>query len=144
MPVQTQERRPWPAPLADRVAGDASAEQIAGAIVAVWQEIDLALNPIIGHRGVAALFNRSLYLTATAHPWLIVGHQGATAAIDPSALQAVLARQDAAEAAAGGIALFQQFRELLASLVGAPLTDRLLQPTWARPAGVSPVQDAAS
>jgi len=144
MPVESHQSRPWPAPLADRVAGDASAEQIAGAIVAIWQEMDQSLNPIIGHRGVAALFNRSLHLSAAAYPWLTIGHQGATTAIDPSALQAVLARQDAAEAARGGIALFQQFRELLASLVGAPLTDRLLRSVWARSAGASPVQDTTS
>jgi len=144
MPVQRQEDRPWPAPLVDRVAEDASAEQIAGAIVAIWQEIDQALHPIIGHRGVAALYNRSLHLTSAAHPWLTIGHLGATAAIDPSALQAALARQDAAEAAGGGIALFQQFRELLARLVGSGLTDRLLHSVWARSAGASPVQDTTS
>jgi acetyl-CoA acetyltransferase len=53
--MENKAHRPWPAPLGDRVADDASAGQIADAIVALWQEIDQALHPIIGHRGVAAL-----------------------------------------------------------------------------------------
>jgi hypothetical protein len=139
-----RERRPWPTPLADRVTEDASAEQVAEAIAALWQEIDQALHPIIGHRGVAALYHRSLHLTAAAYPWLAIGHRGLTAEVDPSALTTVLAQRGAAEAAAGGAALFQSFRELLTSLVGASLTDRLLRSVWAHPAGISPAQDTSS
>ena len=76
MPLKSQPSRRWPAPLADRVTDGADAEQVADAIVAIWLEIDQALNPIIGHRGVAALYNRSLNLTAAAHPWLAVGQPG--------------------------------------------------------------------
>jgi len=144
MPQQDQEGRAWPAPLAGRVADDASAEQIAGAIVAIWQEIDESLHPIIGHRGVAALYNRSLHLTAAAYPWLAIGHQGVPAAVDAQALRAALVQQAAAEAAGGGVALFQSFHDLLASLVGAPLTDRLLHSVWARSPGASPAQDTSS
>jgi hypothetical protein len=93
---------------------------------------------------VAALYNRSLHLTAAAYPWVAIGHQGATAAVDPSALKAALEQQAAAEAAAGGLALFQSFHDLLASLVGASLTGRLLQSVWARSAGASPAQDTSS
>jgi hypothetical protein len=139
-----QERRPWPAPLAGRVTDDASAGQIAGAIAAIWQEIDQSLHPIIGHRGVAALYNRSLHLAAADYPWLAMGHQGVLAAVDPSALKAALEQQAAAEAAIAGLALFQSFHDLLASLVGASLTDRLLHSVWARSAGASPAQDTSS
>jgi len=142
--MEIQEGRPWPAPLAGRVTDDASAEQIADAIAALWQEIDQSLHPIIGHRGVAALYNRSLLLTTADYPWLAIGHQGSAASVDPSALKAALAQQAAAEAATGGIALFQSFHDLLASLVGASLTDRLLHSVWARSAGASPAQDTSS
>ena len=144
MALESPEARGWPAPLAGRVAVDASAGQIADAIVAVWREIDQALHPIIGHRGVAALFNRSLSLAAAKYPWLALGHQGALTTLDPSALKATLVRQSAADAAASGIALFQSFRELLASLIGGSLTDRLLRSVWALPPGTSPVQDIPS
>ena len=144
MTPASRDRRPWPAPLAGRVRDDASAGQIADAIAALWQEIDAALHPVIGHRGVAALYNRSLHLAAAGHPWLAIGHQGTPAAVDLSTLKAALEQQAAAEAAAGGLARFESFHDLLASLVGASLTDRLLHSVWARSAGASPAQDTSS
>jgi hypothetical protein len=50
-------------------------------------------------------------------------------------------QQAAAEAAAGGNALFLTFHELLSSLVGASLTDRLLRSVWTHSSPDSPVQD---
>ncbi len=144
MPLNSQESRPWPAPLADRVRDGADAEQVADAIVAIWLDIDQALHPIIGHRGVAALYNRSLHLTAVAYPWLAIDQPAIPAAADPSGLRSALVQQAAAEAAAGGSALFQTFHELLASLVGASLTDRLLRSVWTRTWGDSPAQDTSS
>jgi hypothetical protein len=141
MPPKSQQSRPWPAPLADRVSDGADAEQVAEAITAIWLKIEQALHPIIGHRGVAALYNRSLHLTAVAYPWLAIDQPAVPAAIDPSGLRSALVQQTAAEAAAAGSALFLTFHELLASLVGAPLTDRLLRSVWTRPSGGSPAQD---
>jgi len=141
MPLENKEALPWPPPLAGRVPADANAEQLAHAIVAVWRDIDLALNPIIGHRGVAALYNRSLRLAAAAHPWLTNGHADALAAIDVTALRADLLQQPAAEAAAAGTALFHSFEQLLGSLVGPALTAQLLQSVWTHPAGRPPEQD---
>jgi len=140
-PLKSQESRPWPAPLADRVSDGADAEQVAEAIMAIWLEIEQALYPIIGHRGVAALYNRSLHLTAVAYPWLAINQPAVPAAIDPSGLRSALVQQAAAEAAAGGSALFDSFHELLASLIGAALTDRLLRSVWTHPPHASPAQD---
>ena len=143
MPVKKHEGRPRPEPLAGRVPEGATAEQVADATVALWRDIDAALHPIIGHRGVAALYNRSLRLSSAAHPWLAGGYPDA-AALDATALCSALARQPAAEAAAASQALYQTFHALLASLVGAALTDQLLQPVWAHPAGTPPAQDTPS
>lgn len=141
MPVQSTEGPRWPAPLAGRLLDGASAEQVADTVAAIWLEIDQALHPIIGRRGVAALYNRSLKLTAAAYPWLMEGHQHLLATVDVTALRAALARQAGARAAAGGGALFHTFRDLLASLVGASLTHQLLGSVWAHPAGAWPAQD---
>ena len=144
MPLKSQESRPWPAPLADRVSDGADAEQVAEAIVAIWLDIEQALHPIIGHRGVAALYHRSLHLTAVAYPWLAIDQPAVPAAIDPSGLRLALVQQTAAEAGAGGSALFLTFHELLASLVGASLTDRLLRSVWTHSSPGAPAQDASS
>jgi hypothetical protein len=144
MPLKSEQSRPWPAPLADRVSDGADAEQVADAIAAIWLEIDQALHPIMGQRGVAALYNRSLHLAAVDYPWLAIDQPAFPAAVDPSALKSALVRQTAAEAAAGGSALFHTFHELLASLVGASLTERLLRSVWTHPSPGSPVQDTSS
>ncbi len=144
MSLKIHEDRRWPAPLADRVTDGANAEQVADVIVAIWLEIDQALHPIIGHRGVAALYNRSLHLTAVAYPWLAIDQPAVTAAVDSSGLRAALVQQTVAEAAVGGSALFQTFHELLASLVGASLTDRLLGSVWTPSSPGSPAQDTSS
>lgn len=144
MPLDSPPGQPgprWPDPLADRLGADAGVEKVADAVMAIWHEIDEALIPIVGQRGVAALFNRSLKLVAAAHPWLAAGRGGALDAVDPAALKATLLQQPAAAAAAGGAALFQSFHDLLTSLVGAPLTNRLLHSVWAPSTGAKPAQD---
>jgi len=141
MPTDSPGAQRRSAPLHGRVEDGADTEQVADAIVAVWREIDQALHPIIGHRGVAALYNRSLKLTAAAYPWLAQGHAGALAALDPTALRAALVRQAPDAAAAAGNALFETFRDLLASLVGESLTQRLLHTVWDHTAGAPPAQD---
>jgi hypothetical protein len=139
----SQESSRLAAPLAHRVAKDADAARIAEAIASTWQEIDAALTPIIGQRGVAALYKRSLYLTAATHPWLGATHQSVQPTLDLAALRSVFAQQTSADAAAGGSALLQTFHELLASLVGPSLTERLLRSVWADSSSGSPAQDTS-
>jgi len=141
MPLDNAGAPRAPAPLNGRVKDATDAEQLADAVFAVWREIDQALHPIIGHRGVAALYNRTLKLTAAAYPWLAMEQRGIPAAVDPAALHAALVQQTGAEAAAGGNALFHSFHQLLASLVGPALTERLLRSVWTPSSGAAPAQD---
>lgn len=144
MPSESSSLRRWHGTLSRRIPPDADREQIADAIVVIWLEINQALHPIIGHRGVAALYNRSLKVAAREFPWLGEGHQGVLAAVDASALKASLLRQPPEVAVGGGIVLFITFHELLASLVGASLTDQLLSAVWTQPSGTPPEQDISS
>ena len=125
-------------------AHDANAAQIADAMVATWHEIDAALTPIIGSKAVVALYKRSLHLTAKTHPWLAGTHEGVQATLDLAALKATLAQRSSADAALGGNALLQTFHQLLCSLVGPSLTERLLRPVWADPSSGPPAQDTKS
>lgn len=131
----------WHDTLTRRIHPDADAEQIADAIVVIWLEINQALHPIIGYRGVAALFNRSLKVTSREFPWLGEGHRGVMESVDASQLKATLLRQRPDVAVAGGIVLFITFHELLASLVGSSLTDQLLRAVWTQPSGTPPEQE---
>jgi hypothetical protein len=141
MSSQRQDLEVWPAPLAGRTGPGADAAQVADAVVDLWVQIDASLNPIIGQRGFSALYHRSLKLCTARHPWLAANPTSPMAPADTALLHAALLQQTIPEAAAGASALFQTFRDLLASLVGAGLTDQLLQPVWASPSAADPAQD---
>lgn len=131
--------------LADRVATNADASQIADAIGAAWHDLDLNLSPVLGRRGVAALYKRSLHLNTVAYPWLAQVREAAHAnlAIDVAPLRAMLGERSEAEAAETGAALIHTFTELLSTLIGASLSERLLDSVWALPSnGGPPAQDA--
>lgn len=131
-------------PLDIRSRDGANSARLADAAVAQWETIDSALAPIIGSNGVAALYHRSLYLNAKTHPWLAHERSFDTFSLDLAALRGLLASRDAAEAAAGSSALIETFTELLASLVGASLAERLLGPVRAQSQGATPEQDHPS
>jgi hypothetical protein len=133
-----------PAPLAHRVNAEADADAIADAVVAVWHEIDLALTPIVGPRGFAALYKRSVYVTGRAHPWLIPVHDNALASVNLSDLSAVFKQQSSLAAKAGAAMLFNTFHDLLVSMVGPSLTERLLRSVWADASGGPTAKDTTT
>jgi hypothetical protein len=79
------------------------------------------------------LFRRALHQTTTAFPWLATAvDRGGSAGPLPS-LIACLSAQRAAAATEAASALLLTFAELLATLIGESLTERLLGPVWAQP-----------
>src|SRR6185503_16978682 len=112
------------APLAHRVTEGAGAVQIGEAVVSTWHEIHAALTPILGPRGLNALYRRSLHLCARSHPWLIVIDNSNDKATQLAALKRVIGAQTRDDAAAGGSALLLAFHGLLTSLIGPTLTER--------------------
>ena len=127
---ESQESRQLPCALESLARQGGNTAQIVAAIVSAWTQIEAALTPIIGQHGVAALYERSLYLTRVNHPWLAAVPENTEARMDLTALSSVLAKQKSAAAAAGGGAHLQAVYELLSSLIGASLTGRLLRSTW--------------
>ena len=108
------------------VGGDA----VVGSIITTWQDVDAALTPIIGPRGVAALFNRSLQLASLLQP-VLHGIEAATpTTMDLSPLKLRLAGQSPTDAAATGAAMLHTFHQLLGTLIGASLTEQLLRRVW--------------
>ncbi len=122
-------------------AAGADASAIAKMAVSVWKDVGVALSPIIGQPGVAALFKRSLYLTRSAHPCLAIVLEDSTQPDELAALQTVLAQQVMATAEAANNALLQNFQDLLTSLIGLSLTERLLRPVWDKPSSGQAEQD---
>jgi len=130
-------------PLALRFRPDDSAERTAVAFGAMWQEISLALTPIIGQRGLEALFRRSLQLSLSSPAGLAMGQAPVSKPIDPLAWQALLAQQEPGTAQAVAGTFLQTFYGLLTSLVGSSLTERLLRSIWTHETGHAPAQDKA-
>jgi len=112
-------------------AGEApNASAIAEATLNIWRQVATRLTPVIGVRGVDALFSRSLHVTSKTFPWLsMAGNDGNSNALLAS-LNVRLASQETAAAAEASDALLVTFTELLATLIGESLTDRLLVPVW--------------
>jgi hypothetical protein len=132
--------------VAQRAGQGADAARIASSVCAFWEQIEAALAPLVGQRGVAALYRRSLYLAAVGHPWL-EPPEDPQPALDLTALNSMLARQNSAEeAAAGGVAMLQAFQTLLTSLIGSSLTERLLDTVWKTQSLSNglPVQDSST
>ena len=130
-------------PLANRIDADAGAAQIAAAVLAIWEEIDDALTPIVGPLGLVALYRRTVHLVAEQHPWLAGRDDGVLTDTDPAVLKSVLAQRSSAEAAAGGNAFLITFHDLLASLIGPSLTARLLRSVWETPSSGTAAQDTS-
>lgn len=100
------------------------AQIVADGSVAMWQEINRALSTVLGERGAAILYKRSLRLARFDYPWL-------PEQPDLSSLRNCLAMRSAAEALSASNALLVYLYQGLLSLIGPVLTDKLLEPLWA-------------
>lgn len=125
------------------VAAGADSRQIGERAASTWLGVDSALSPIIGERGVAALFKRSLYLRRIEYPWLAAAHEGELPPEPYACLREALAQQTTSSAAAANGALLQTFYALLSDLIGASLTERLLRAVWDNPSSGDAVQDTS-
>jgi hypothetical protein len=144
MSVDQPESRRITSPLAPWAGAGLSSAQTAEAVMTAWHAIDDALTPVIGARGLVALYLRALHLTA-ADPALAAAGQPAKMALNaantPELLQALIARQTPAHATAIGNTFLQVFYGLLSSLIGPSLTERLLRAVWASSLSSTSAQD---
>ena len=131
------------AALAVRTSNSTDAVETAAAVAALCEEIGQALAPIVGQGGVAALYKRSLFLTARDHPMLSGLHADVQGVMDVSPLTSRLTSLSQSDAARVGAALLLSFYELLGSLVGSSLTERLLRSLWNRPLSDPPASEAS-
>jgi len=122
--------------LARRAGKTPDAKAIAAAAADIWPQVMAQLAPVIGVRGVNVLLRRALHLTSAAFPWLqITGDQEGGAALLQT-LTTRLAGQGVSSATEASRELLETFTELLTTLIGEALTERLLGPVWAHPSTV--------
>ena len=135
---------PFKSVLMRRASEGATADQLAAMIADVWLEIHYALSPIIGQRGAAALYKRSLHLGSSSHAWLQSVSAGATTEMDLGTLRQGLSGRAPAEAAAAGATLLHSFHDLVGSLIGPSLSAQLLGPVWVNFFSGSAAQDPSA
>jgi hypothetical protein len=123
------------ATIADLAAISADSERIAEVAASIWREIYAVLSPVIGPGGVAALYQRALYVTRADYPCLAAVQEDALHPGEFAALQLVLSQQSSAHIAATNGALLQAFCDLLGNLIGVSLTERLLRSVRSLPPG---------
>lgn len=112
-------------------AGDAlDASVVAEATLGILQQIADQLTPVIGSRGVDALFRRSLHLTRTSLPWLAQSEVSEESTALLASLKAGLSDLEPKAALEASHALLMTFTKLLTSLIGKSLTKRLLSLVW--------------
>lgn len=140
-PVPTHDSRKVATTLERLAVQGANTTHIADAVVSTWQAVDAALAPVIGGKGVEALYARSLYLVRERHPWLAASHQGVAPQMDLAVLAAALSQQETLTAAAAAGDQFESLYELLHSLIGPSLTGQLLRAAWDNPFGGPTAQD---
>lgn len=119
--------------LVHRAGKGANAGAMAEAAISTWHQAAVRLAPVIGAQGVEVLFRRSLHLTKATIPWLTMAMDDGSFVALLATLQARLAERDAAEALEASHLLLVNFTELLGSLIGKSLTNRLLAPIWTPP-----------
>jgi len=106
---------------------EAAVRDLAELVVGFFRHADVALAPILGPHSVGALYQRSLLLTRSEHPWLALAY-GSWTQTDPLVvLEKAVSRQTLRSASAAVHALLGIFRQLLNSLIGTALTTQLLR-----------------
>ncbi len=110
-------------------------ENVADAALNLWTQMATQIISIIGESGFDSLYARSVFLTQSTFPWLATGPWLATASPSSSIqrfalLKTSLEQQTPAQASEANHLLLMTFTDILASLIGEPLTTRILRSAW--------------
>jgi hypothetical protein len=118
------------ATLMSRAGRTPDSAAVGAAVLGTWELTAEQLTTLIGPRAVSVLLLRALHLASAEFPFLAqVAAQGNEAL---PALQAGLSERLPGEAMEIGISLIVAFNELLATLIGVSLSERLMTPVWAQ------------
>lgn len=123
--------------LARRAGYAPDARAIAEAALDTWGHISNRLEPVIGLRGVDALFNRAVHVTGKTYPWLTLTGVEEDGTTQLAGLRVSLSGREPAEAEESSYVLLITFTILLGDLIGESLTWRLLEPVWSPPSAGS-------
>lgn len=107
-----------------------STDAAAEVAIQLWQPLASQLISLIGEGGFNALYARSLYLIHADFPWLAPSEAPRCADGRFADLKISLDAQSAPEATKASHMLLLTFTDILASLIGEPLTINILRSAW--------------
>ena len=96
----------------------------------LWERLASELISIIGEGGFQSLYARSIHLTKATFPWLVLSHPSQQTDSRFAALKTSLEGRDFTEACEASINFLITFIDILALLIGEPLTTSILRSAW--------------
>jgi hypothetical protein len=109
---------------------DADSAALAAAARRAYDQLAGILAPLIGQVGIDALAARAVHLAQRDYPWLAKTRDPEQAEGPLARVSFSLEQQDPALAAEAAATVLAKFTGLLATLIGEPLTMRLLREAW--------------
>jgi hypothetical protein len=106
------------------------AEKTADAAIELWEQVATQIIAVVGVGGFDSLYARSVFLAQANFPWLTAGAESPQPERRFAQLKARLESATPALASAANCQLLLIFTDTLVSLIGEPLTARLLDSAW--------------
>lgn len=105
-------------------------DQAAGAADSLWAPLATQIILIVGAGGFESLYARSVFLCQATFPWLSTSSPSSQPDAWLADLKTRLEGQSPEFASEANRHLLLTFTDLLASLIGEPLTARILNSAW--------------
>lgn len=105
-------------------------DKVADAAIAIWEPVAAEIISVIGEGGFNTLYARSLFLTQSTFPWLAASPPPAQPEHRFAQLKMTLEGQTPAQGSAANCLLLITFTDILAALIGEPLTASILRLAW--------------
>lgn len=105
-------------------------EQFVDAAIVLWEKMATEIISIVGTGGFNSLYTRSVFFAQTSFPFLYGCALPAGTGQNFADLKKCLADQNIGQASAANTLLLITFTDILASIIGDPLTNNILNSAW--------------
>lgn len=110
--------------------GDTEHDAFANTAIALWERMASEITALVGEAGFDSLYARSVFLVLPTFPWLSESKDLTDRAQRFASLRTNLEENPPELAREANRVLLVIFTDTLASLIGAPLTARVLSSAW--------------
>jgi len=112
-------------------------DKVADAAIGLWEQMATQIISIVGEDGFNSLYARSVYLAQPKFPWLTANSLSPQTDQRFAELKMHLEGQTLLQAREANSLLLLTFTGILATLIGEPLTSRILRSAWGNDASYS-------